>query len=194
MARPTTARPWIDTDEFTRGAQRIQGVVPLADLSRMADLLADTDGALVWRLAGERTRRADGGSDAHLALGLQASVRMRCVRCLEPIEIRLAEERHYRLVVSEGVAEREDPQSEDVDLLVASSRFDVLELVEDEAIMALPLAPRHADCQPPAGAGAGRGGRADSGDAATAEEGEKPHPFAALAQWRKGGGQGDRDD
>jgi uncharacterized protein len=62
-------------------------------------------------------------------------------------------------------------ESEDEPLL-GSERFDLYELLEDEAILALPISPRHADCAAPALATPDMGLDAD----------DKPHPFAALAQ------------
>ena len=63
-----------------------------------------------------------------------------------------------------------DDESEDEPLL-GSERFDLHELLEDEAILALPISPRHADCAAPAPAAP------DAGAEATG----RPHPFASLA-------------
>ena len=58
MASPDVqARPWIDTNEFTRTGQRISGRCPLALLARMSDMLTDDDGYVDWSLQGERSRR-----------------------------------------------------------------------------------------------------------------------------------------
>ena len=79
-----------------------------------------------------------------------------------------------------------------MDLLVSSRRFDLAALVEDEAIMALPPAPRHDDCSAPAVAdapAAGEGADAGPGDAAPAPR----NPFGALAAL-KGGAEGGNDD
>lgn len=175
------SRPVIDTEAFARSASSLAGRWPVARLPRLRDMLVDDQPLVAWSVEGERTRRADGGADSHLALGFEARLRVRCVRCLEAVEVEVRERRHYRTVVSESVAEREDPQSEDVDLLVASARLDVLELLEDELIMALPLAPRHDHCQPPAaGVSAGPQPVAEPADATS-----RPNPFAALAHLRR---------
>jgi len=175
------SRPVIDTDAFARGGSTLSGRWPAARLPRLLDMLLDEQPLVRWSLEGERTRRADGGADSHLALAFEAQLRVRCVRCLEAVEVEVRERRHYRTVVSESVAEREDPQSEDVDLLVASARLDVLELLEDEVIMALPLAPRHLHCAAPAtGVAAGAASMPDAPD-----EAQRPNPFAALAHLRR---------
>ena len=176
-------RPWIDTTEFTRTGQRLSGRCALARLVRLSGMLTDDQGELEWSLEGERSRRSDGGFDGHLALFLRGAVRMRCVRCLEPVQVEIEDRRHFKLVVTESVAEREDPQNDEFDLLVTSAHFEVLDLLEDEAIMALPLAPGHDACERPdqADGATGRTGAL----AAPVEEPERPNPFAVLAGLRK---------
>ncbi|MFN9775909.1 MAG: YceD family protein [Burkholderiales bacterium] len=187
--------PTIDTHEFTRRGDTADGEVPLAGLERLGSLLTSVDGALAWRLAGRSELGADGSRSPLLHLGLRAAVAMRCVRCLEPVAVPLEVERDYRLVATEAQAEREDADEDDVDLLVSSRRFDLASLVEDEAIMALPPAPRHDDCTAPrvedapadhrAAPAEGEGqveGQGEGGDAAP----ERRNPFAALAALKAG--------
>jgi uncharacterized protein len=38
-------------------------------------------------------------------------------------------------------------EDESVDVIVASRAFNIFELIEDEALLALPLAPRHPQCE-----------------------------------------------
>jgi uncharacterized protein len=185
--------PTIDTHEFTRRGDVADGKVPLASLERLASMLTSTEGALAWRLSGRSELGPDGSRSPFLRLGLDGTVRMRCVRCLEPVEVPLQVLRDYRLVATEAQAEREDADEDDVDLLVSSRRFDLAALVEDEAIMALPPAPRHDDCSAPAvreaAPGAGEGGAGDGGEGAS----DAPRtPFAALAALR--GGAAGQDD
>jgi uncharacterized protein len=194
MASPEIpARPWIDTTEFTRTGERLSGRCPIARLGRMSDMLTDEEGELEWSLQGERSRRADGGADAHLALAFSGVVRMGCVRCLEPVEVTIQDRRHFKLVPTESVAEREDAQTDDFDLLVSSPHFEVLDLLEDEAIMALPLAPSHAVCARPGETAQRPGGAGVGVDPDDPEEGGRPNPFAVLAALKKppvnGGGE-----
>ena len=194
------ARPWIDTTEFTRTGGRLSGHWPVAGLERLTDLLADTTGTIDWTLEGDRSVRPDGGHDAHLVLGFRGLLQMVCVRCLEAVAAPIADRRPFKLVVAESIAEREDQQTEAFDLLVASPHLDVLDLLEDEIIMALPLAPRHAQCQPPPGApvvpegATDRGAAPGSSDADAPPAGKRPNPFAALAQLRSRPVDGDDEN
>jgi len=195
--RSLPARPWIDTTEFTRSGGELAAEQSPLDFPRLRDLLADDEGTLAWRLAGERRTRPEGGTDAFLTLRLSGSVHLTCVRCLEPVAATLEAQRLFKIAATETQAEREDADSETYDVLSASPRMDVLELVEDELIMALPIAPRHEDCRLPAAAAAtGGDSMAAPGDE---PDGQRPSPFAVLAGFRPlrrgngGDGSGGRD-
>ncbi len=178
--------PAIDTHEFTRRGDAAHGVEPLAALARLGSMLTSTEGELAWRLTGRSELGPDGSRSAFLRLALDGTVRMRCVRCLEAVALPLHVTRDYLLVATEEQAEREDADEEEVDLLVASRRFDLAGLVEDEAIMALPAAPRHEGCSAPVH---GATSAAAGGDVAPRSDPAAPagrHPFAALAALRDG--------
>ncbi|MEK9776380.1 MAG: DUF177 domain-containing protein [Quisquiliibacterium sp.] len=122
-------------------------------------------------------------------MNLQAEVSVRCERCLQPMAISVQEDRLFKLVSTEKEAEREDREADDHDVLVGKTRFDVLELVQDELIMALPIAPRHADCQlPQVNLKAGAKTRRAAGDE---QAPERDSPFAVLARLKR---PGSRDD
>lgn len=176
------SRTTIDTDAFTRAGERLEGTLRPGDCSRLRELLADDRGELRWSLRGERRRRPEGGSDGLLELTLAGALQLPCVRCLEPVETAMDETRQYRLALTEAQAERDDLESEDVDVITGGQNFDVLALVEDEAIMALPLAPSHAACGllvdlPDAGPAA---------EAAPETPAERPNPFAVLERLKRG--------
>lgn len=176
--------PTIDTHEFTRRGDTARGTQPLTGLERLGSMLTSTAGALDWRLSGRSELGADGSRSAFLRLELEGAVSMRCVRCLEPVELPLEVARDYRLVATEAQAEREDAEEEAFDLLVSARRFDLAGLVEDEAIMALPAAPRHAACDAPGYGAAPAGAVQDATDGGTGAAPAADRPFAALAALR----------
>ena len=83
----------------------------------------------------------------------------------------------YRFVATEDIAMAEDDESEE-DLLVMAPQFDLLELVEDELLMGLPLVPMHGEC--PQGAAP-----EVATDLVPNELAEKPNPFAILSELKK---------
>ncbi len=63
-------------------------------------------------------------------------------------------------------------EADDCEAIPASRELSLLSLVEEEVLLALPIVPRHAECQLPADVGA-------------EEEENEPSPFAALAGLKK---------
>lgn len=183
--RRTGTRPVVDLVEFARTGGELSGSAPPDGFPRLHELLAGDAGTIDWRVTGERRPRPEGGSDAYLALALRGSVMVECIRCLQGVEVPLEEDRLFRVTATESQAERLDAETDECDALVADPRFDVLGLVEDEAILALPIAPRHAQCGLPAGAA-----QVVADDAGAAAE--RPNPFAVLASLKRPGG-GEKD-
>lgn len=176
----------IDTHEFTRLGQQAEGVLAITDLPRLDATRAGEATPLHWSLQGESLLGPDGSRTALLRLNVQTRLEVACVRCLEPVWVELDLIRPYRLVGSEAQAEQEDAEDDEVDVLVASRSFDLAGLIEDEAIMALPLAPRHSHCTLPASL------PADPPPAAAAvslDSPDRPLPFAALEKLKSRGSQ-----
>ena len=100
-----------------------------------------------------------------------------CQRCLGEVGMQLVVNRSYRFVADEATAEAQDDASEE-DVLAISREFNLLELIEDELLMALPLVPMHDICPvPPKMAAADP----DFEGGAEAVGAGKPNPFAVLA-------------
>ena len=89
----------------------------------------------------------------------------------------LAFERDFRFVANEALAAAEDEESEE-DVLVFARQFDLLDLVEDELLMAMPLVPMHETCPVTP-----RFSVADADFDAAASQSAKP--FAVLADWKR---------
>jgi len=172
----------IDTHAFTRLGETASGRLTPDELPRLSSMLVSQDGELDWQLDGSSDLRADSSRESSMDLRFSARLTVRCARCLEPLEVAISDHHRYRMVGSESQAEREDVDDDEHDLLVSSRRFDLAELIEDEAIMALPSAPHHPDCQAPLAP--------DSRDAQVAQgegteaSGQKASPFASLASLR----------
>jgi uncharacterized protein len=103
---------------------------------------------------------------------------MVCQRCLNPVDVPLEVSRSFRFVADEATAAKEDDESEE-DILALSRSFDLLELVEDELLMEVPVAPRHDVCPEAVKMSA------EDPDFEAAQP-EKEHPFALLGRLKVG--------
>ncbi len=114
----------------------LSGSLPIARMRRLAGQLCDDAGEAEARLRFER--RADGSRT--LQGQVNASLRMRCQRCLEPMEIRIDTPARLRLVADPpGPAGWPDFD----DLPVGIGPLSLVTLIEDELLLALPFAPMH---------------------------------------------------
>lgn len=164
----------LNIEIFTRAQGELNGRVPLASLGRLvAEAAGPVDGVEV-HYAVHGSTRVDSASHAQLWIHLTAEVAMPqiCQRCLGPVELPVPVEREFRFVATEEQAELEDEDSEE-DVLVLNRDFNLLELIEDELIMALPVVPKHVVC--PSGVKM----RVADPDFSE-EEAVKPNPFAVL--------------
>jgi uncharacterized protein len=104
---------------------------------------------------------------------------LQCQHCLAEVGFECAIDSRLLLIPS-GAPEESWPadelESDEYDAMPASRELSVLELVEEEVLLALPIVPRHADCLLPAAALVGAG--------AEIEE-SVPSPFAVLAGLKK---------
>ena len=135
-----SARPTLDSIRFARAGDDQSGEVRIGDLPRLADSVASSDGVVSYRVRGgvEMGRPV-------IRLDVEAPVVLICYRCLEPFRQEMRLDRVFPIARDEAQLEfweRDDPL---LDALVADPELDVLTLVEDEILLSLPVAPRHAE-------------------------------------------------
>jgi uncharacterized protein len=179
MNTTANTEPIINTLEFARTGGHLEGKVDGEDLYRAADLFFEDQASISWSLHGEQLRRADGSLEARLRLSVSGTAEMVCLRCLGVVTIPVTVERQYRLAKDEAHAAKLDEDDDSVDAIVGSTSFEVLDLVEDEVILALPFTPKHDECTLPVGQVTSSASDDFGG------ENEKPNPFRVLAQLKK---------
>jgi len=132
-----------------------------------------------WQVDGEvHAPHGERVGQVWLRLKAQATFPMICQRCLQVVDVPLVVARAFRFVPDEATAEALDDECEE-DLLVLNAEFDLHELIEDELLMALPLAPRHEVCPTTVPMAAGE-------DEVAQANATQTNPFAALAGLRSG--------
>ena len=164
----------LDVKSFAEAAAELDGHERLGDHPR---LMAETAGRgadtqLAWSVTGEMRNPGHVHPEIWLHLAANTVLSLTCQRCLAPVDVAVAVERPFRFVQDEAVAMAQDDRSEE-DLLALSRSFDLIELVEDELLMDLPVAPRHEVCPVPVKLAV-----ADEGF--EAEPAPRENPFALL--------------
>jgi uncharacterized protein len=155
----------IDSLEFARAQQVLRRTVDVVQLKRLTDVLFDTSGRIEYEVRGARDER----NRPHLALAASGVLHLQCQRCLGLLEYDL-DIANTLLLVPRGAEPDEDLEDPDApDMIEASTELDVVGLIEDEVLLSLPLAPRHAE------------GTCESRLQGSMEPTGKPNPFADLA-------------
>jgi uncharacterized protein len=171
----------IDSLKFAAAEEHISGQVKLASLERLADVLLSTEGFVSFELRGFCDRSRQGiGAQGEKKMGLQLRVSGRlelcCQRCLSAVSFDCAINSRL-LLMPPGSQEadwtEDELVSDDYDAIPASCGLSVQALIEDEVLLALPIVPRHANCQ--------------SSIESEFDDKEKnvPSPFAVLAGFKK---------
>jgi len=141
-----SGRVLIDSLVFGVEGASLQGEVPLATLARLADLLVDVTGSLAYRLEGGVGSR----DRAQLLLEVDGMLSLCCQRCLEPLAYAVELRSLFEFVANDSELTQEELEDDSRDFLPAEKELDVLALIEDEILLALPTVPRHDDCVLPA--------------------------------------------
>ncbi|KAF1071640.1 MAG: Large ribosomal RNA subunit accumulation protein YceD [Pseudomonas citronellolis] len=115
---------------------------------------------------------------AVMHIELDAQVSMVCQRCLEPATFQVGGEYDFA-ILWEGQSADGLPKGYDA-LEVGEDPLDLVSLVEDELLLALPIVPAHdpEECQHPAGFAA-------APEPSEQVEDERPNPFSVLAQLKR---------
>lgn len=181
----------LEVAAFAKAQAKLEGNLALVDLPRLAEGLLwpadEAPAAVSWQATGSLRQVLGGSPETRLHLQAQARVWVTCQRCLGPQVLQLEVNRTFRFVRDEDEAAQLDETTDDEDVLAMGRPLDLLALVEDELIMALPIVPRHEICPAPLSALARQenvlvqGGSSPSqSQAARAETSDAPHPFAVL--------------
>jgi uncharacterized protein len=156
----------VDLFEFARHAEQASGTVAVSELTRV-----DTphrDGELEWSARGSMRGRH---GTPRLDIEIDGAVTLTCQRCLQPMIEPVHIASRFLIANGEDEADALD-QDDDYDVVIGSTAFDLVALVEDEVILALAIAPRHDVCPT---------GETDASTPAT-----RPSAFAALSALRTG--------
>lgn len=146
-------------------SQRYTGELPVKDLPRLVQALADDAGSLQVEIVATRVSRR-----AAMVGNIQGSVNLQCQRCDQPYVYALKAAVDLRLVSSE---EEEKQLLKDCEpYWVHDDNLLLHELIEDEALLALPMLPRCNSCENSVQAAPMKPERDEHSD--------RENPFAAL--------------
>ncbi|HEX5488899.1 MAG TPA: YceD family protein [Rhodanobacteraceae bacterium] len=125
----------VDAERMVAGRRSFEGVLPVAELPRLVEALADGRGEIRYRLdfgSGEL-----GGPQLHVRLA--AGLTLECQRTLQPFEWPAEVDTRLGLLTSEDEAAALPSDCEP--LLLEGGALSPARVIEDELLLALPLVP-----------------------------------------------------
>lgn len=133
----------IDALQFAREGRRLEGDMAVAEMPRLHDLVTETTGVVRYRIEGSISAQRKPVLD----VAVEATLPLLCQRCLDRVDYELRRTSHF--VLTEGEQALPDVADEDPDTetLPADALADIEDVVEQEVLLGVPIAPMH-----PAGA------------------------------------------
>src|ERR1700744_5194970 len=191
----------VDLFEFARSGCQAAGLVRVSQLPRMLNEIPaeapERESAFTWQAEGatQPELQDDGteGPQPYLRLAIHGAAWLECQRCLTPYSQAFNVDATYRIVNTEAEAEGFPRAAEEVEVIVGSRQFDLIDLIEEELLLSLPLVPKHEVCPEvheslvSGVAGTeGEGDEAAPDEAGEGSEPKRPNPFAALESLKRG--------
>lgn len=135
---------WIDVDRAVEGRRQFAGRVPLRGMPRLLELLdaPDDDAEIDFRIDAWR----DGQGAARLDVAVAGAVPLTCQRSLQ--RYMHAIDGNSSIAVIEDEAELAGLPEDLEPKLADNGRLKLIELVEDELLLAVPLVPRDPALEP----------------------------------------------
>jgi len=155
-------------DLLVRDATRYEAEIPLSQFTRLSEQLLSSDGKLMANFSFS-------ARDKHvMAKGsLEFLAVLQCQRCMEPFALNV--QANFELLCVKTQAEADSlPDALDPVVLDEEGQLNVVDLLEDDALLQLPEFPKHEDdelCKP---------GEQSFGTLPGNIDTAKPNPFGAL--------------
>ena len=128
------------------------GFLTMTDMPRLAKEASSVNpgDGFAWQMETHFENSPGSESRQILDLALKGCLHLVCQRCLQDCAVNLDEKRRFVLVATESEADDYPLEDEEQEPLVASQHFNLLETIEDEVLLSLPLIPKHPEgfCEP----------------------------------------------
>lgn len=151
-----------------------QGELPVAAMKRLGEALAGTEGTTRYELDFGR----DEFGTSYLDVRVQAPLTLTCQRSLEPFVLPVTVDTRLGLIRSEREEAALPPEVEPL-LVPDDGKLSLLDVIEDELLLALPLVPVNPDSALPEEV------VGPAPEEATSSEGRPDNPFAVLRELKK---------
>ena len=129
----------IDGLKFAREGRCLQGLLPLSRLPRVAEELFDASGSVSYELTGF----VDGNGRPGIEAQTRTQLPMVCQRCLDRFDFDLERRTRFLLVSNEAQLPDLEDEAMETETVSIEAVTNVADLVEQEVLLGMPIAPAH---------------------------------------------------
>jgi uncharacterized protein len=133
---------YIDNYDFATRRMTLEQNIEVSTLKRALELYEGLKGQLTIKISGDVLDKPI------LNILIYGKISTLCQICLDPVEIDISHNNIVPIFKNESQLDEAlfGDNAEYTDGIVADPEFNVLDFIEDEVIMLLPVAPRHKTC------------------------------------------------
>ena len=184
LTLPTEPKALNSVDLLVSQTYSGQGFLALDALPRVAleAAVCASDDGFTWAVNTFFDGVAGGEPRLKMTLSIKGQMHLICQRCMQPCPVQIDESRQFVFLANEALADAFPMEDDAFEPLVVSSHFDLLETIEDEILLSLPLIPKHPEgvCEP-ASLGSGADPLQNQGDMPKNSD----NPFNILKNMKK---------
>lgn len=132
----------INAFEYALNEKKTAGKILIADSQRLSSEFIGESMMLNWVLVGDKINQF---GYPQLRLTVEGSAEVVCQRCLTPFTFGISSQSVIILAKDEENAAQIDSllDNSSTDVVVCETTLNVIELIEDEVLLCLPLSPKH---------------------------------------------------
>ncbi len=144
MSTLTNSGKYIDSFRFAKEGQSFEGMFAIKQMNRLDDVALNPEDVFEFRIEGIIGDKGWPGA----ILNLRGVLKLTCYRCNKPMLFPINEEVLFRFTKTEEEADAIPIEEDDeVEVIVGSSKLNVLQWIEEEILLCIPLRPVHdEDC------------------------------------------------
>ncbi len=134
----------INNFEFAKEHSVLSGFLDVSKSDRLLDIVSNGSGLLDFKLTGFHDQK----NRLSIEIEICGIIMTVCQFCLKNLEMSINHSWVVVIVKNEQEQIKTLFQEEDyADAIIADAKFDVINFIEDEIIMQLPIAPKHEQCE-----------------------------------------------
>lgn len=136
---------FINTRTFILNKENLSGIMDVKSLERLAEIIdpnSNDNQQLHFNLIGN----VDSKQHWLLDIKITGQLHLICTRCLESMVYEIECENSILVAKNQSELELLD-ESEELEVILTQKELKVLELLEEELLLSLPISPKHDDCE-----------------------------------------------